>query len=66
MFVILWIIYKHILLANAKKKHIDEAGYIGLGRHGEGRIEAKAPREGMGRIERIADVIDVVSGERMG
>ena len=42
-FAILWLLYKHILIRNAKKKHIDEVGYLGLGKYGEGRIEEKKP-----------------------
>jgi len=41
IFFLLWVLYKHILLRNAKKKHIDDVGHLGLGQHGEGRIQAK-------------------------
>jgi len=36
VFVMLWILYKPILLEGTKNKHIDEAGHIGLGKYGEG------------------------------
>ena len=49
VFAILWIIYNPILLRNAKKKHIDEAGHHGLGQHGEGHIQAKETVEGTGK-----------------
>jgi len=54
---IFWIIYKHILLRKAKKKHFDEAGYHGLGKHGEGQIQAKEMVEGKGNMG-----MDVISG----
>jgi hypothetical protein len=47
-FVILWILYKQILLENAKKKHTDEVGYIGLGQYGEGRMQGKESVQGTG------------------
>ena len=48
-FLILWIIYKYILLKYAKKKHVDETGYcLGLGQHGEGHIQVKESVERTG------------------
>jgi len=61
LFAILWIIYKQILLKNAKNKHIDEAGHYGVGKHGEGRIQAKETVEGNGK-RRGNMVADLVSG----
>ena len=49
IFAILWIIYKQILLENAKKKHIEEVGHHGLGQHGEGCIQAKETVAGTGQ-----------------
>jgi hypothetical protein len=55
-FVILWIIYKPILLGDAKKKHIGEAGHhLGLGQYGEGRIQARESVQGPGT--RIANTL---------
>ena len=46
-FIILWIIYKPILIRSAKKKHDNEVGlYLGLGKHGEGIIQKDEPVEG--------------------
>lgn len=49
-FFILWILYKHILLKNAKRRHIDEVGHLGLGKYGEGRIQEKKLVEGTGTM----------------
>lgn len=47
-FLILWIIYKPVLLENAKNKHVDEVGHLGLGQYGEGRIQEKEFAVGTG------------------
>ncbi|KDR73881.1 hypothetical protein GALMADRAFT_141652 [Galerina marginata CBS 339.88] len=54
-FVLLWILYKPILLNDAKKKHIDEAGYLAVGKYGEGRQQATESVEGTGT--KIADAV---------
>jgi hypothetical protein len=59
-FIILWVVYKQILLENAKKKHIDEAGHYGLGQNGEGRTQVKGTVGGTG--EREGMFADVLSG----
>ena len=58
LFAILWLLYKPILLGNAKEKHIDEVGHLGLGRYGEGRIQEKELVEGTG-----TKIANVVSGQ---
>ena len=55
LFAILWIVYGPILLENAKAKHIDEVGHLGLGEYGEGRIQKEELVEGTGT--RIANVV---------
>jgi len=58
LFLILWILYNPILLENAKNKHIDEVGHLGLGKHGEGRIQEKEFVQGTG-----TQIANVVSGQ---
>lgn len=58
VFAILWVVYKHILLENAKKKHTDEVGHHGLGQHGEGCIQVKETVEGAEkRTDKVADLV---------
>ena len=54
-FAILWILYKPILLGNAKKNHVNEVGHLGLGKYGEGRIQEKEIVQGTGT--KIANVV---------
>jgi hypothetical protein len=58
LFAMLWILYKPILLENAKKNHINEVGHLGLGKYGEGRIQEKEFVQGTG-----TKIANVVSGQ---
>jgi len=65
-FFILWIIY-HILLKNAKKKHIHEVDlHVGLGQNGEGRIQAAEPVTSHGERNDIAQsALDVILNSKV-
>ncbi|KIM37713.1 hypothetical protein M413DRAFT_76800, partial [Hebeloma cylindrosporum] len=59
VFIILWIVYKHILLRNAKKKHAEKGWYVGLGHNGAGRLQATESIEGTGdgHLNRITQFV---------